>query len=72
MSLTSEQRAKLDFHIDNYNPVMVSNNDWEQVGPFARWATAECFEYQDETVFSLKDGLYRAPTASCELSQQQR
>lgn len=61
MSLTPEQRAKLDFHIDNYNPVMVSNNDWAQVGPFVRWATAECFEYRDETVFSLKDGPYRGP-----------
>lgn len=56
MSLTTEQRAKLDFQIDNYNPVMVSNDDWTEVGPFVRWATAERFEYRFETVFSLKDG----------------
>ena len=61
MSLTPEQRAKLDFSIDNYNPVMVSSDDWAQVGPFVRWATAECFEYRDETVFSLKDGPHRGP-----------
>lgn len=40
---------------------MVSNDDWAEVGPFVRWATAECFEYRDDTIFSLKDGPHRGP-----------